>query len=707
MKTTCQPQWMRASFIQQQDCNYKHMGENKKELPFPRRKALGQYFTDKHIAELLGNLAATDKRPTNILDPMAGQGDMLFGAYSVFGKTPKYLGLEIDKDVIKNSQNRIPKGFPGKIIQGNSFEASLWRGLGNIRFDLVITNPPYVRYQSQKEASKMYGLPGIEAVRTGLSKILNQYYSVRDQEHSLFKRLIEGYSGLSDLAVPAWILCGMLTKIGGTLAMIVPESWLSRDYASPISWMLLKLFRIMFVVEDSSRTWFGETQVKTTLLVAQRIEFVDNPIAFWAKKSFVYAKSKERLIDVSPISKLYKGSSNPNAEFAKDMYKLLGQKEKDQSQVPFAFEIRQFGNEVLNTLARLNKNKRLSKTLLTGKEQNSHKNRPFVPHSLKGILTANFDAFTTFAELGVDIGQGLRTGANDFFYLKIVENRDRQEPYLVRTSQLFGSALLEIPKEIAKPVFRFQSDLPESWADVDINFAKWILLDLDDYALPDDIQRAYKSNSTLVLRDLSALIPEVANYVTAAAKTRIGQEKGKAIPELSAVRTNVNYSKGRFWYTLPPLQNRHVPDVLIPRVNSRTPRAWLNRDRALIVDANFSTAWIKKEAKIDVYGLLALFNSVTVKASMELTGSVMGAGALKLEATHLREIPVPKLTFEQIRELSIVGKKLLLRANQGKEQSNSMIDNVLVGNRIIKEYLREMNSISFEHLSNRTKGLSL
>jgi len=68
---------------------------------------------------------------------------------------------------------------------------------------------------------------------------------------------------------------------------------------------------------------------------------------------------------------------------------------------------------------------------------------------------------------------------------------------------------------------------------------------------------------------------------------------------------------------------------------------------------------------------------------------------------------VPKLTFEQIRELSIVGKKLLLRANQGKEQSNSMIDNVLVGNRIIKEYLREMNSISFEHLSNRTKGLSL
>ena len=33
--------------------------------------------------------------------------------------------------------------------------------------------------------------------------------------------------------------------------MVVPEAWLSRDYAHPIQYLLLKLFRIRYVVEDA------------------------------------------------------------------------------------------------------------------------------------------------------------------------------------------------------------------------------------------------------------------------------------------------------------------------------------------------------------------------------------------------------------------------------------------------------------------------
>ncbi len=63
----------------------------------------------------------------------------------------------------------------------------------------------------------------------------------------------------------------MLTEINGTIALVVPESWLKRDYSNTIKYMLLRFFSIKYVIEDCNACWFADASVKTNLLVAQRI----------------------------------------------------------------------------------------------------------------------------------------------------------------------------------------------------------------------------------------------------------------------------------------------------------------------------------------------------------------------------------------------------------------------------------------------------
>lgn len=41
---------------------------------------------------------------------------------------------------------------------------------------------------------------------------------------------------------------------------------------------------------------------------------------------------------------------------------------------------------------------------------------------------------------------------------------------------------------------------------------------------------------------------------------------------------------------------------------------------------------------------------------MEAVGTPMGGGALKLEATHLRRLPIPRLPEDQIRKMDELGR---------------------------------------------------
>jgi hypothetical protein len=159
-------------------------------------------------------------------------------------------------------------------------------------------------------------------------------------------------------------------------------------------------------------------------------------------------------------------------------------------------------------------------------------------------------------------------------------------------------------------------------------------------------------------------MPEhLAKMVRAVCRVDFGDENAtRRIWELSAVAPNIRKGRlddktpPRFWYMLPDFARRHRPDVFMARVNAGTPKAYLNKDAACIIDANFATLWT--DEKLDKYALFALLNSSWSAAFLEYSAAVMGGGALKVEATHLKRLYVPAMNEDRIAELVDLGKKL-------------------------------------------------
>ena len=157
--------------------------------------------------------------------------------------------------------------------------------------------------------------------------------------------------------------------------------------------------------------------------------------------------------------------------------------------------------------------------------------------------------------------------------------------------------------------------------------------------------------------------PELASFVRLAARYAPDpKEPARFIPDLSAVRTNVRRPANgrdvpRFWYMLPAFTARHLPAIFTPRINHGTPAVALNTQQPILIDANFSTLWAE-ERRWTVHALYALFQSSWCRAAMESAGTPLGGGALKLEATHIRQVPIPPLSDLDCERLATLGQQL-------------------------------------------------
>ncbi len=90
---------------------------------------------------------------------------------------------------------------------------------------------------------------------------------------------------------------------------------------------------------------------------------------------------------------------------------------------------------------------------------------------------------------------------------------------------------------------------------------------------------------------------------------------------------------------------------------------------------------------------------------MELSGTVMGGGALKLEATHIRRLPFPELSKEQAKKLSALGEKLAIGANDETtfQKINAIVIEALVGSSQLQQRQSELEEISSAQLNMRTR----
>lgn len=674
-----------------------------------RKKRLGQYFTGVRLARLLAALAGAHTA-SSVIDPMVGTGDMLLGCLE-HGATPSVLaGIEIDPIAQTACLRRLNEAGASEpiVLLGSAFSPDTLRELPTTAWEVCITNPPYVRYQSTaREAGGDMRLPSAPEIRRDLIASIDELSALDAVDREMFKTLAKSYSGLADLAVPSWILCAGLVEVGGTLAMLVPTTWLNRDYAHPVQYVLARWFDVRFVVEDADAAWFSDALVRTTLVVATRIERRDSAFAPTKTSGFLHLKLGRGIADGrSLVGAACPDDDDPDLTFALEAEQWQAKRRvPNTAPVSGVWVPASHGSSALHHAISAEAWLAALEPSVDAGRVVSRRSTPSVPLALVAAIGSVRDgAYTTLEEVGWRVGQGLRTGANQFFYGEVTGKTETGE--LVATSSVLDGRIVEVPSDALRAVLRRQSDLPNGFS-IRAAELKGRVLILDDYALSEDAA----TDGSIYHRTLPK---PLAEFIRGAAEVNVGtDEQPKFIPGLSAVITNVRAANPaqpevvpRFWYQLPPFTDRHRPNLALARVNHTHPKTYLNERCASIVDANFSTLWAMDSATADEYALLALMNSSWSIAAMEGACTVLGGGALKVEAAHLRRLPIPILSASGWKKLSKLGVRLATASDGSSSgllrQIDLLVLSELVGPDRAEQAIDRINQVAAEKLRARS-----
>lgn len=602
-----------------------------------KKKRYGQYFSGKNVANTLVGFLPESATIKNAIDPMVGSGDMLVAVSGKITSIQKVCGVDIDSQAIATCRKRIPNA---EVVEGSVFVTD--EVLNGSGWDLVITNPPYVRYQLFSTNDE-YGLPTGDEVRRNLKDIILRASYVSEDERQLFLKVAENYSGLADLAVPSWVLCALITKKQGYLAMVVPETWLNRDYALPIHYLLLKTFEILTVAKDIDSVWFDNASVRTCLVIAKKRNSV-LPLKECNGKTYLLEIGKQLLGHNSVVERLkYKDKTGDDA------VKCILQENKNIKGEGFAGYSLETKQLFYNLGMHLNEMK-----WVLEEDKGIIEDTHILPEEISSIIGEGCELLT-LEEMGWKAGQGLRTGANEFFYANVLKKDNQSGMVKIRTRTWNDKEIVTSVENIRMAI-QNRNEVPGLCVRSS-SLRKCILYLTDAVAPGDNVKLSPEAIGLYRVLD-----SELESYI------RCGEEylipkKGKRFGELSAVKPNEKRNKRgylRFWYMLPKLQKRHEPELCISRLCGKAVECLYvhnENQNHIVVDANFITLWNQK--KENNMCMFALLNSTWFKCYMELIGARMGGGALKIEASHIKQVLFPKLTTDIMDELSMLGSQLL------------------------------------------------
>lgn len=598
------------------------------------QKRYGQYFSGSRVANLLTSLLPEDAEICSAIDPMAGVGDLLQPILSTF-RAHNVLAIEIDAPVAKCCAENLPDA---KVINADAF--SCVDIITTDGWDLVITNPPYVRYQLQDGADGKIGSG--QEIRDNLRKQIINIKHLSSEDRSFFLRIAQHYSGLSDMAVPSWILSAALVKMGGFLAIVVPDTWLSREYATPVQYMLSKCFDVLTIVKDTDAVWFENALVRTCLVIAKRRPILplamvnantlclDIKSSIAGEKTLVDGMMFDEKTGLTALSALLASQTNICGNGFVVTHKSIN--------ILFPHMLSSVGVE----------------KWIHPDDIHSINAKLYHPAEIDSLLDecGRPSAFISLDGLQIKCGQGLRTGANDFFYLTI--QGQSKNGYLVNSkSWQHSDGNITIPQRNFIKTLQNRNQIKGLVATAaDLNTG---VLYIKNEIRSVDIDNCDSSMHYSILAD------GVSNYISVAEQFR--NSHGLAFKEYSAVKPNERKTGElytRFWYMLPKMNSRHLPTLCLTRVNSSHPEClFVSQSNAtpIAVDANFVTLWGKDTQAIKA--TFALLNSTWAKCYLETLCTVMGGGALKLEAAQLKKIQFPQYTRTEFKRIAKIGEELI------------------------------------------------
>lgn len=185
-------------------------GDADQQFESPHCKDLGAYYTPDEVVRWLVAWSTSGNSNAYVLDPACGDGRFLEGL-------TRAVGVDVDPAAVARAERRAPRA---RLVREDFFS---WALHSQERFDAVLGNPPFIRYQrftgrERAQALKLCALNGVEL------------------------------SALSSSWAPFIVGACSLLRSGGRAAFVVPAEIGYAVYARPVLQFLMATFGRVEVV---------------------------------------------------------------------------------------------------------------------------------------------------------------------------------------------------------------------------------------------------------------------------------------------------------------------------------------------------------------------------------------------------------------------------------------------------------------------------
>ena len=209
------------------------------------QKLRGGYYTPLNLAYYLSKwVAETD--PKSILEPSCGNGIFLEALSPFISDGATITAIELEHQEAKRASERIRRlnKLSAHVLCANFLEWYLDENQKHNRFDAVVGNPPFIRYQ---------------------------YLTKQEQDFSerIFKQHHLPFTKHTNAWVPFVIASLSLLRPGGRIAMVLPAEILHVLHAQALRYFLGQHCKRIIII-DPEEIWFDGTLQGAILFLAEK-----------------------------------------------------------------------------------------------------------------------------------------------------------------------------------------------------------------------------------------------------------------------------------------------------------------------------------------------------------------------------------------------------------------------------------------------------
>ncbi|WP_149914023.1 N-6 DNA methylase [Sphingobacterium cavernae] len=216
------------------------------------KKLRGGYYTPQPIADFICKWAITN--PTQkVLEPSCGDGNFIESAIKRFkelGVQDNQLygliqGVELLEVEAEKSKKRAAKyGLNSDTITNDDFFNFILETNGNARYDVVIGNPPFIRYQNFPEEHRDLAIKMMQEMELRPNKLTNIW-------------------------VPFLVISASKLRANGKLGMVIPAELFQVKYAAETRVFLSNFFSRITIV-TFKKLVFSDIQQEVVLLLCEK-----------------------------------------------------------------------------------------------------------------------------------------------------------------------------------------------------------------------------------------------------------------------------------------------------------------------------------------------------------------------------------------------------------------------------------------------------